>query len=82
MGNPDVAGYVIGCHFTSSTRVQSSFYDMASNICQALICGDGAGMAKAVHATLCKVLEKKGGLDATAAAAKLVEMTKVGVDPG
>ena len=42
------------------------------------VCGDGAGMAKAVHATLCKVLEKKGGMDAAAAAAKLVEMTKEG----
>ena len=40
------------------------------------VCGDGAAMAKDVHAALLDVLQTGAGLDASAAAEMLVEMTK------
>jgi len=36
---PDVARYVVGCHLTHGTRVQSALDDVASSVCQAILPG-------------------------------------------
>jgi sulfite reductase alpha subunit-like flavoprotein len=42
------------------------------------VCGDGAAMAKDVHACLLSVLEKHGGLSPEESTAKLAALTKQG----
>lgn len=42
------------------------------------ICGDGANMAKDVHATLLSILEEYGSMSASKAAAHLTNLSKSG----